>query len=256
MLLQTCRHLVGVVEAPMEAHFDEFLGLRAQFLGTRVYKSRRFYMKCLQTFLSVLCLFLAYISNCSPCGAQGTGKNGMTSIPHGIEKPYMDLSADPCVDFAQCACGNSDRLHPILPSKSSFEVGDITRQYISGRVRQIVLTASMGRSGRSASEQRIGDFYAACVDADTHHTQSRITLHRELLRTDLSHGRSNFSAELASQQILTTGAFMVVRVMSDSHDARHTVVSVDQGQLGLQSVDTFSVVDRVMLKSETSMCCM
>ena len=90
----------------------------------------------------------------------------LTSLPYtpGIDPEFMDRAADPCVDFAKYACGNWLKLNPIPPDQARWDVyAKLTfenQRYLWG----ILQTASQPGARRTANQQKIGDYYATCMD--------------------------------------------------------------------------------------------
>ncbi len=90
----------------------------------------------------------------------------LTSLPYtpGLDPEFMDRTADPCVDFAKYACGNWLKLNPIPGDQSRWDVyAKLTfenQRYLWG----ILQTASEPRPDRSSNQQKIGDYFASCMD--------------------------------------------------------------------------------------------
>ena len=90
----------------------------------------------------------------------------LTSLPYtpGIDTAFMDRSANPCVDFSKYACGNWLKLNPIPPDQPRWDVyGKLTfenQRYLWG----ILEEAADPKMQRSANRQKIGDYFAACMD--------------------------------------------------------------------------------------------
>src|SRR5258706_9779 len=90
----------------------------------------------------------------------------LTSLPYtpGLDASAMDKSAVPCVDFYQFSCGGWIRNNPIPPDESRWSVyGKLAwenQRFLWG----ILDGLAKMTSGRSLTQQKIGDYFAACMD--------------------------------------------------------------------------------------------
>jgi endothelin-converting enzyme/putative endopeptidase len=89
-----------------------------------------------------------------------------TSFPYtpGLDVTSMDRSADPCVDFYQYACGGWMKNNPIPADQARWDVyrklAQDNRRYLWG----ILDDLAKRLDGRNANEQKIGDYFGACMD--------------------------------------------------------------------------------------------
>jgi putative endopeptidase len=80
-----------------------------------------------------------------------------------LDVPSMDRSADPCSDFYQYSCGGWRKNNPIPPDQTSWSVYGKLYEDNLKYLRGILQEASTA-SNRDAVTQKIGDYYAACMD--------------------------------------------------------------------------------------------
>jgi len=90
----------------------------------------------------------------------------ITALPYtpSLELSFLNRAADPCTDFYQYACGNWNHLNPIPPDQARWNVyaklTDENQRFLWG----ILEEAAKPAGTRNASEQKIGDYFASCMD--------------------------------------------------------------------------------------------
>lgn len=90
----------------------------------------------------------------------------LTSFPYtpGLDVTSMDRTADPCVDFYQYSCGGWMKKNPIPPDQARWSVyGKLyedNQRFLWGILDQL----AKEKTGRNANQQKIGDYFAACMD--------------------------------------------------------------------------------------------
>jgi putative endopeptidase len=89
-----------------------------------------------------------------------------TSLPYtpSLDVHFIDRSVNPCTDFYKFACGNWIKQNPIPADQSRWDVyAKLTadnQKYLWG----ILEEASKPSAGRTANQQKIGDYFGACMD--------------------------------------------------------------------------------------------
>ena len=121
----------------------------------------------------VACIALLVLGLVSIAPAQqkvaATGSNAVVepSLPYSpsLDVGSMDKTVDPCVDFYQYSCGGWMKNNPIPADQPAWgrfnELAERNRESL----RQILETAAKP-GPRTPNEQKIGDYYASCMDED------------------------------------------------------------------------------------------
>ncbi len=80
-----------------------------------------------------------------------------------LDVTAMDRSVDPCLDFYTYSCGGWQKKNPIPPDQVSWSVYGKLYQDNLVYLRGILEQASTAKDS-DAVGQKIGDYYAACMD--------------------------------------------------------------------------------------------
>ena len=136
-----------------------------------------------RTFAFGICLLSLVVVSLSAAqngsGAQAKEEPALPYIP-SLDVTAMDKSIDPCVDLYHYSCGGWQKKNPIPPDQTSWSVyGKLYQDnliFLRGILEQA--GSSTGRHNedqrdkdqRDAVTQKIGDFYASCMDETTAET--------------------------------------------------------------------------------------
>lgn len=164
---------------------------------------------------------------------------GAQALPAGFSAQYLDRTADACTDFYQFACGNWLISHPLPGDRSRFGRMHELADRNDAIVRSILERAAARTTGRSADEQKIGDYYAACMDeraVDARGAQPILPLLRDV---DAITSRAALVLMAGRFNRLGLTSFLNLGSLPDANDSASLIASIGQGSLGLPDRDLY-----------------
>ena len=210
-------------------------------------------MRPARTYIFVLAVVLFLISGPFTAFSQANPAAPAVTVPPHLDHfdvTQIDRSVDPCVDFYQYACKKWIAKNPIPPDQANWWLGSKLMIWNQTVVRDILEKASGDDQKRSPSEQKIGDYYASCMNETEINAKGTAAIQPELDRIAALHSKTHFPEELARIHRITftlapgtdsgsTGALFGFSSGQDLDDASKLVAVLDQGGLGLPDRDYY-----------------
>jgi putative endopeptidase len=164
---------------------------------------------------------------------------------HGINRADLDTTCAACQDFYNYATGGWRAANPApaaYPRWGSFAVlaernRDIVRQVLDAAA------ASATASHPKSATDKVGVFYATCMDSAAAESQGMAPLKPELARIAAITTVADVRHEAARLQTQLYGVAFGIGSQQDTKDSREQILAVRQGGLGLPDRDYYLKTD-------------
>ena len=169
----------------------------------------------------------------------------LPKIDH-FDPQMADSSLDACTDFYQYACSKWMKANPIPPDQISWSTASPLRLWNDTVLRETLEKNSSDDPKRGPVEQKIGDYWHACMDEKSIEATGVKAIQPELDRIAALKNKSQLAEAIARLHMIISGAETpddnqtIAAVLGfsgqpDYDDATRSVATFDQGGMGMPS---------------------
>ncbi|HSW48635.1 MAG TPA: M13 family metallopeptidase [Bryobacteraceae bacterium] len=151
---------------------------------------------------------------------------------------FMDKTADPCSNFYQYACGVWQANNPVPADHSRWGRFEELLER-NQRIMREILEASAAASSRGPIDQKIGDYYASCMDEAAIEAKSLAPLKPELDRIEALKSAAELPALVAHLHGQGAVVLFAFGSQADMKNSTENIAAVYQGGLGLPDRDYY-----------------
>jgi putative endopeptidase len=162
----------------------------------------------------------------------------------GLDLGAMDTNVSPCTNFYQCACGQWRAKNPIPPDQSRWgRFNELSERNLRIE-REILDKAAQPLPSRSAIDQKIGDYYAACMDERGVDRKGVDPIKPALDSINAIHSKEQLAAELAKMKLIGVNGVFNFFATADFKNASVNIANIDQGGISLPDRDYYLKIDQ------------
>ena len=177
--------------------------------------------------------------------AQTPGGQPLSTLPYtpSLDVPSMDRAIDPCMDFYKYSCGGWIRNNPIPADQPRWDVYGKLAEENTRFLWGILEEASKPAPGRTPAQQKIGDYFAACMDEKAVEEQGAKPMEADLKRIASLRTARDLGPLLAKLQLTGVNALFGIGSNQDFDDSNRVMTFVGAGGLGLPDRDYYTKAD-------------
>jgi putative endopeptidase len=154
-----------------------------------------------------------------------------------LDVSSMDRTIDPCSDFYTYSCGGWIKNNPIPPDQSRWSVYSKMADDNKLILRSILEAATAPDPQRDAGKQKIGDYYAACMDEKSVEAAVATPLRPGLEQIARLHSKGEIGEVAAA--MVSDGMLFEFGADQDFKNSSQVIAEADQGGLGLPDRDYY-----------------
>jgi putative endopeptidase len=159
---------------------------------------------------------------------------------HGYDLANLDRSVAPCDNFYQFAVGGWIKANPVPAAYSTWGTFNILHDRNEDVLHQILEEAAKDRTAQRGSNwQKIGDFYATCMDESQIDSVGLSPLQPEFRRIAAIHDGTTLQAAIARLQREGVDAVFDYGPQQDYKDSTREIASIGQAGLSLPDRDYY-----------------
>jgi putative endopeptidase len=199
---------------------------------------------------AIVVVLLCSVSGIFRANAQIATTSQSTPKLEHFDISQVDKTLDPCQDFYQYACSKWNAANPIPADQVAWGTGSGLQYWNENILREALEKAGAQTSNRTDYEQKIGDYWAACMDESGIESSGTRDLKAELERIAQMTNKSQLADQVAhihqavpgawqGDDNQTRAALLGFGQQQDFDDATKVVAAIDQGGLGLPNRDFY-----------------
>ena len=179
----------------------------------------------------------------------------LASLPYtpSLEPAFVDKSVDPCADFFRYACGNWNKINPIPADQPRWSVYGKMAQENQQFLWGVLEEAAKATAARKPNEQKIGDFFGACMDQGAVERAGAAPLKSDLDAIQAIGGVKGLAAVLGRLHLRSerTDALFGVGPSQDYANSESMIAFASSGGLGLPDRDYYTMDDAKSAETRT-----
>jgi predicted metalloendopeptidase len=175
--------------------------------------------------------------------ARGAAVEPVASFGAPFDPKAMDMSASACKDFFAYATGTWRKAHPIPAAYSEYGYIEALVDDTLGVLRSTLDDAAANPGAPGSDTQKIGTYYAACMDTATIERAGLAPIAPELARIAALTTRPALVAEFARLHEAGVDVGFALAPTQDFKDSSHVIAEIDQAGLGLPERDYYLRTD-------------
>ena len=187
--------------------------------------------------------FSAVVAAVALLFTDGTVRAAATTASSGIDLSSLDRACKPCTDFFQFANGGWIKKNPIPAAYSTWGAFDVLYNHNDDVLHSILNQAVEAKAAPGTNEQKIGDYYASCMDTAAIEKAGTQPLNEMLQSIGTIRDVKGLAPVLASLQLRGVSAFFGLRANPDFKNSSLEIAWLRQGGLGMPDRDYYLKTD-------------
>ncbi len=169
---------------------------------------------------------------------------------HGYDRASLDPNTAACTDFYQYANGGWMAANPIPAAYPAWGVANLLDERNRETLHQILEASAKNTNAvKGSSEQKVGDYFATCMDEAKIEAEGIKPLTPEFDRIAKIKDQKSLQEEIEHLHTVGLNVLFVTGSTQDFKNSAEVTADVDQGGLGLPDRDYYSKTDE---KSKTT----